>query len=376
MKLAAVAVAFLAAASGLFADVVHLKSGKRHEGAVSRDEASGTVTVKKPNGIVVKIREDDVAREPGTDKLRIVRSETLVDAFNERFTMTPAELGPLVELANWAQEKRLRTQLRKVCRKILTIDPNNEMAREALGYVVFENVWVPESELKKNRLEKGLVKFRGAWMKADERNRRLLEEAQREIADLFGSVASKNKYVREFSIRKLMSYKGEHGRAIFASYLDDPRDNVRIVAASSLTNFSSRHADPHKDPEAQAITQQLFEAVLNVESPEEIEALYLALRLFQPAESFRLGLGFLQRSSTQGDDVKRHRASEVVFQSLKKSWIPAVCGALTFRRNGETIAAPAVRTLLKRALKVDFEYDVDRWLKWWKANQDRFRDEP
>ena len=356
------------------ADVVYLKNGKSIEGVVERDRAAGTVSIRKANSIVLEIPEEEIARD-SRGRLRIEKRKPPVEVFRERLRQLPeGRLEPLVELAAWAREKRLRSQVREVAGMILRIDPNHEMARKELGYVVFENAWVLEAELRKNRRERGLVKFQGRWMKETERQRLLREQAAREIRDLMDSLVSKNRYVQAFAVRKLMAYRDAHGRAVFASFLDDPRELVRIMAASALTNFPVRD-ERREDRDAARITARLYTLLLGPaeRSDSEREALYLSLRLFQPRESFRLAVETL---TTSREEREISRASKVAHRTLLKAQVPTLCRAVVVERAGRKIQVPAVRAVLERALGVDHGYDVRAWLRWWRTNEARFTDEP
>ena len=340
----------------LFGDVVYLKNGQSIEGRVTKKD--GNVTIRRPSGAVVSVDEKDVSS--------VVTRKTPAASFRERLEkVPPGKLEPLLELVAWAREKRLRAQLRKVSKRILEVDPNNEMARQELGYVVFENTWVLESELKTNRRERGLVKFRGEWMAVEERERLVEAEDRQEIDGLMNGLDSRNRYVQEFAVRKLVSHRGKFGRKIFSSYLDDRRTLVRIIAISSLGNFPSGAPDPGGDPEAQKITRKLLEMLGEERTKAEVHALFLALRLLQPTESFRRALETLK---TTQDERRRDRVAEVVYENLKKEFVLDLCRALVVERDGERVPVHAVRRVLKKALGVDFGYDVERWLAWWKAS--------
>lgn len=78
----------------------------------------------------------------------------------------------MFELAQWAESKGLKTDAKRLLRKVIKLDKNHKEARESLGYVWFEERWVTQRE--KERLErkseeeamlaKGLRKWRGEWV--------------------------------------------------------------------------------------------------------------------------------------------------------------------------------------------------------------------
>ncbi len=87
-----------------------------------------------------------------------------------------SDAAALFELANWANDNGLRTDYKRMLRKVIKVDKNHKEAREALGYVFYEDRWVTQRE--KERLErkkeeeemlaKGLRKWQGEWYPAAE----------------------------------------------------------------------------------------------------------------------------------------------------------------------------------------------------------------
>lgn len=350
----------------LRADVLYLKNGEKLEGRVTYNEKEMRYTIETGTG-VVRLDEDQV--------LRHVRSKAPADVFEERFDKLPkGEIEPLLELADWARERRLREQLRRTCREILELDPNDEMARRELGYVVFANTWVLERELRK---KKGLVKSRGEWMTAAERDRREREEARGRIDSLFQRVSSENPWIRRYAVEELLAYRGPHARGLFAGYLKDSRELSRILAASLLTNFPARGEEPSADPEAVEITAELYRMFLGDRSRKELQALSTVLLHFHPAEAFRLGVKTLQHAKREAE---LRRAETILHQVLRKAWVPALCRALVTEspaapgRPGKAVRHPAVLDLLKRELDTNHGFDTDAWLRWWKLNAHRFQD--
>jgi hypothetical protein len=335
------AVAALCAAAWVLADVIHLKNGQTIEGRVGPGSREGMLQIEKSSGVIVEIPESEIVRRE--------RRPAPADEFEERFKKVPeGELEPLVELAVWARDKRLRAALRRVCQRILTIDPNHEMARQELGFVVFENVWILESELRK---KSGLVKFRDEWMTAEERDRRQRSETRREIDELLAGIDSENPYIQEFSLRKLLAYRGDQSKEV-------------------LERLSS-------EPVAARIAAVLYRMVLAEPNEKKLPALLLALRRYHPAEAFRLSLATLKGSPAE---LEKRRASEVLYQCLRKAWVPALCTAVVSEPDAASrakpIPNPAVRAVLQRLFSIDLGYDPAAWLKWWEGNERHYRDEP
>ena len=113
-------------------------------------------------------------------------------------------IDDLATLVTWTREKHLTPQKQKVCRLILKIDPNHEMARRELGYTVFENEWILEKELRKKQIQLGLVKYKGEWVSKEARNRLEFKRDAQLLDTLFKSVQSDNRIVVDYAVRKIM----------------------------------------------------------------------------------------------------------------------------------------------------------------------------
>ncbi|MEM7234529.1 MAG: hypothetical protein AAF517_20280 [Planctomycetota bacterium] len=345
-----------------FADIVHRKNGGPIEGNVRFDKATKTYHVETPSGVRLQIPADQVSR--------IEKTKSVGELFRERRrNVDDKDLDGLVKLAIWAREKKYRKGLQDACKDLLRIDPNHEMARRELGWIVFENDWILESDLRKQRKERGLVKFRGEWMKASEKARRERSDEQKRIRDLFASLETKNRFVQEFAVRKLVAYRSEYAKEVFVEFLDDEREIVRVVATSALGNFPAKESDA----KAKALTKKLYGRLQNDPGLAESEALYLTLRTFQPYAAFRLALAELVKGPKT--ETRSKRAEELVFRALKTSWVPELCRAVRkpARQGGGIVVG--VQRVLTRALSVNYGDDAEKWLEWWNQNSSRFRDD-
>lgn len=82
----------------------------------------------------------------------------------------------LFELSLWAEANGLKTDYKRLLRKVIKVDKNHRQARELLGYVEYDGRWVTKREME--RLEKkkeeaameakGLRKYEGEWYPAAE----------------------------------------------------------------------------------------------------------------------------------------------------------------------------------------------------------------
>lgn len=258
-------------------DVVHLEGGKVLEGTVTPGAAPGTLEVRTGDGVVVVLQESQV--------LRVDKQESPLETFQGRLAaLPPGELEPLEDLLVWAIDKRLRAGTREVARRILRIDPNHAQARRELGEVVFQNRWVREADLRKQR---GLVRHGGEWMTEAERDRRLEAEALREVEELFGLVGSGNAHLQEFAFRKLLAHAKPGARGAFASRLGDPEDAVRLVAVRCLAEL---RGDGPGDADGARIAADLHRALLSETNEKGLPIYAHAVARFYPRESLRWAL--------------------------------------------------------------------------------------
>ena len=163
----AVAIASLAATS--VADVVHLKSGATLEGQV----------VKTDDGVIVKLPAGEV-RISTAAIARIETKPSVLDEFAKRAAgLKDDDLAGLVELAQWAQARGLKTQARDLWRSVLAMNPEHALARQALGYRNVNGKWMTEDEAMKAR---GLLKHDGEWMTPEAAARLRTLQAELELA--------------------------------------------------------------------------------------------------------------------------------------------------------------------------------------------------
>lgn len=284
------------AGGAALADIVHLKNGKQLEGLVLDGPRPGTYEVRMGEGGSVVLAADDVER--------IEKKTTPAAELDERLKNVPeGDLDRLEELIIWARERQLPGRARAVARKVLEIDANNELARKELGYVVFENRWILEGELKK---QKGLVRHQGEWMTAAERARRLAVEATRELDDLFGLIVNENPHVQEYALQKILAHREAAAREVIARRLKDEREAVRWVAVRALASFPVEGAG---DAPARGIALDLHERALAEPREDSLPIFHFTLARFFPAESRRL----LEESTrSEKDPGRRARARSLL----------------------------------------------------------------
>jgi hypothetical protein len=278
------------------ADVVHLKTGRSIEGSTAPGAKKGTLEVRKADGSVVVVSDADI--------VRIEKKEDPASELERRLkALPPGEVEPLLDQLAWAREKSLHREARGIARQILEIDPNQEAARKELGYVVYENKWILESELKK---KKGLVRFRDEWMEMAEKERRLLQEAVKEVEDLFGLVESENPYIQAYAIQRILARREPALREAFRSRLRDTGEAVRMVALGGLANLP---VSGEANEETRKIALEIQRVFLEDASEAVLQVARVALRKFHPRESYRIAK---EAASAAATEEQRRRAGEIV----------------------------------------------------------------
>jgi hypothetical protein len=335
--------------------VVYLKSGKKVEGTAGEGKKPGTLEVRVGEGTVMVVPVGDVER--------VEKKQSPVDELDARLRSAPAgRIEPFEELLAFARDKRLPGRTRLLARKILELDPDHEVARKELGYVVFDNRWVLQTELKG---KKDLVNHQGEWMTVAERDRRALEEGRKEVEDLLNLSDSENTYLQEFSIRKALSRKDPAARDAFLRHISDERRVPRMVAIRGLAGFPA--PDP-LDAESRRALEELHKLALKEESEEVLKVLHLTLARFAPRDSFLFGL----QTSLAGSERDRRRAGEILYYTLRKSFVPDLCRAVV---GADGTRNPVAHGVLVRALRTDQGYDPQAWLRFWRDSADQFADE-
>jgi len=374
------------------ADVLHLKNGNRVEGDVSPGSRPGYIKVVLDKGLEIEFREKDI--------IRIEKKKSPAMEFEERLAAVPPDdVDSLLELAQWARERKLRSREEVIYRRILEIDPNDPIARRELGFVVFKNRWVKEEELRKTH---GLIQFRGDWVTPAEKERRILEELKKEISDLMRDVDSENKYIQEYSIRKLLEYRDPRARAVVLGFLGDERDAVRLVAVQMLAELEQKYrkgktgkargttsrksrsrkegeglgrlSDPPAGPGEDEIARALLNMVIREDKINVRTSLANALNKIQSRKFFDLALSTLHSSTNA---LHRDRAAEGILFALKKAWMPDLIEALARRPSwvGPSIRGnPQVKSILVKISRQDVGYSKKAWSDWWAMNQHRYSD--
>lgn len=149
------------------ADVIHLRTGGRLEGVLTRETASG-ITIDVGMGEITV---------PQATVLRIERKESALSEYRNRLgAIVPGDVMAHANLARFAADHALRHESRLMWGRVLSFDPRNVEAHLALGHVLVDGQYVDEAEAYRSR---GFVYFEGRWMSAAEQASILREREQR-----------------------------------------------------------------------------------------------------------------------------------------------------------------------------------------------------
>jgi hypothetical protein len=151
---------------GAAADELVLKNGAAFTGVV-REEGEKVVmvldigTMTFPRSEVRSIRKTD-------DPLKEV----------EQKLQSAKDAKGYYEVALWAREKGLDTRANELFRKVISLDPDHEGARKALGFQKIDGKWLEGDELM---MARGFLKVSGRWLPKDTVEKMLENDKQLQI---------------------------------------------------------------------------------------------------------------------------------------------------------------------------------------------------
>lgn len=220
MKIATFIVSlFISLTTITYADYIIMKDGTTREGKILYEDDK-----KIKLGIIVSTGKAIIEIEKKEIK-EIKRGETERELkqkeFNKKFSeiqkqvKDAKDVDKLLNLAKWARENRLISEAYKVYKKILEIDPENEIARKKLGYVKYKGKWMTFEEKMKAM---GKVFFRGYWIDEEVRDEILKREAEALARSSILSGVEKNlKHINKPAKREINT-----GITIYEGYLLPP----------------------------------------------------------------------------------------------------------------------------------------------------------
>jgi len=171
---------------------------------------------------------------------------------NIRRTMTPREtyeawlatlkdddkVGHLA-LAEYCKREKLSDEMRAEFAKVLKIDPDNERARKALGYVRSGDQWVTEDELNRS---KGFVEFRGQWVSPEYKEQILREEAEKRFERRFQELAYRIAHGAREVIPEIEAVRDPYAFQPLVGLLRHEHTAVRLAAVNALSAYESLDA--------------------------------------------------------------------------------------------------------------------------------------
>ncbi len=154
--LTAAFISFLLAAN-LPGDEVVLKGGGVIKGSVVSEGASFLVVKTAYGTVTLETGDVSEIRYSSSDEKKL-----LADLAG----LEPSDVTSRLKLARRAAAGGLEDTAKRIYAEILAIDPDENTARKALGYVKYDGQWVIPNEDGKSE---GLVPYRGRWVTPQER---------------------------------------------------------------------------------------------------------------------------------------------------------------------------------------------------------------
>ena len=181
-------------ASAASADVVHLRSGGRLEGATSVEG----------DRLVVRL-ESGTAKIPLSEVRRVVPGPSPADEYAARAAaLAKDDVKGHWELALWCEDRGLTRGARVELEAVIAADPEHAEARKRLGYEKIGNAWLRGEALL---TAKGMVKFEGKWVTKEEAASLQAAKEQREIARLEAELkALEARQAREQALARAAEY--------------------------------------------------------------------------------------------------------------------------------------------------------------------------
>ncbi len=165
------------ASPGARADVILLKSGIKVVGKI-QDPGADPLVVETLFG------EETIAK---SRVARVKLCPTPWELFDNKYEkVNKKNLRDLLDLLDWAKdpgrEPFLRSRLRKLYRRILRLDKDNEDARRGLGYVKVGGKWITKAEARRRRKEKEAARAKAeAARRAEEEKLARLKRAEGDV---------------------------------------------------------------------------------------------------------------------------------------------------------------------------------------------------
>jgi hypothetical protein len=174
----------LALGAPLLADTIYKKDGRTVEGTIAQENADNVVIETKFGPVTV----------PRAEILRIEKGLTPADDFKQRWeAVDRKDVLALLDLADFCSENNLTSERKKVYTAIIAVDPDNEIARTGLGYVLEEGEWLSKAEIAKRerdrKAEERKAKKEASSKKADAKGSKSQDDVLAGIGDVSADIA-------------------------------------------------------------------------------------------------------------------------------------------------------------------------------------------
>ncbi|MBI3830732.1 MAG: hypothetical protein HY291_14520 [Planctomycetes bacterium] len=198
------------------ADIVVLKNGRRLEGRVVAGEKEITVYTRFGS---IKVDRDQVDS--------ILPSKTVLDELQEKQAAIQERIaaekpdgvaqGQLwFGLAQWCGEKQLDRAREENLRRAIAADPDQPLARQALGYLKVEGRWVTGAERQQAL---GFVRYGERWVTPEAR-----DDAEKAGAEAHKRDLEQERQEAEVRVKKAEAEKLEAEKRLIESQTDRARD--------------------------------------------------------------------------------------------------------------------------------------------------------
>ncbi len=144
MKVARICALFLflfLTVSAFAVDIIYMKDGTKRKGKIVGE--TETAYILENFGARITI--------PKSKVLKVERGvKTPREIYREKYKkIDKKDPLDLLDLADWCKDHGLNREARRLYKRVLRIEPDNEEAHQALGHVQYKGKWVTREELKK-----------------------------------------------------------------------------------------------------------------------------------------------------------------------------------------------------------------------------------
>jgi hypothetical protein len=130
---------------------------------VLRNGAAFTGVVREEGEKVVLVLDIGTMTFPRSEVRSIRKTDDPLKEYDQKVQAAKDAKG-YYEVALWAREKGLDPRANELFRKVISLDPDHEGARKALGFQKIEGRWLEGDELM---MARGFLKVNGRWLPKD-----------------------------------------------------------------------------------------------------------------------------------------------------------------------------------------------------------------